>query len=161
MKGLQKTKGIFKKINIKREKKEKELKTGKIKISGLNGVLKETDESQNIFNKLSKQILEQTELLGQKFKRFELLMRQLILGREDSDETLTPPIQGDMSVDDVENFLSALYENYELLQTQYQDTKDETFFEMAMDTQLAISEINEIKGYLMERGRYDKSFDNI
>jgi len=42
-----------------------------------------------------------------------------------------------------------------------QETKDEIFLEMAMDTQLAIQEINEIKGYLIERGRFDKEFDAI
>lgn len=159
MKSLQKTKSIFQKINAKKEIKEKETLFSDKSKSGLGELSKKIENSENLFEKISKQIVAQTELFSQRVQRFQEVMKGLVLKTDDIDELGQSPIMGEMTVEDLEQFLTTLYENYEMMQKQYDDTKDENFLDMAMDTQLAISEINEIKGYLIERGRFDKEFD--
>ena len=114
-----------------------------------------------MFNKISKYITAQAEMFTEKFQRFQLKVKGVILRQGELETEKTPPIRGEMTVEDIEDFLRTLYENYEMMQSQYQDTRDEIFLEMAMDTQLAISEIDEVKGFLMERGRYAKNFANF
>ncbi|MFX1449537.1 MAG: hypothetical protein ACFFCM_01770 [Promethearchaeota archaeon] len=161
MKGLQKTKSIFQKIKINREKKEKEIDITEKTQSEILKITQKLENNENIFEKISKQITVQGEILSRRVARFQDIMKGLIIKQDDLDELGKSPVEGDMTVEDIESFLATLYENYGIMQEQYQETKDEIFLEMAMDTQLAIQEINEIKGYLIERGRFDKEFDTI
>ncbi|MHA1378975.1 MAG: hypothetical protein ACTSRG_11385 [Candidatus Helarchaeota archaeon] len=158
MRSLNKTKSIFEKLKINREKKEKEYLFSD-KPSGIENEIQKLSQklktNENMFEKLSKQISLQTELFQQRLNRFQEVMKGLVI--KDNLPDLGPaPVEGNMTVEDIEHFLETLYENYGIMQEHYMSTKDESFLEMAMDTQLAIQEINEIKSYLMERGRYDK-----
>ena len=119
------------------------------------------NNNENIFEKISRQITAQGEIISERVARFQEVMKGLVIKHADLDELGKSPVSGHMTVEDIETFLATLYENYDIMQKTYEDTKDDTFLEMAMDTQLAIQEINEIKGYLIERGRFDKEFDII
>ncbi|MHA1300908.1 MAG: hypothetical protein ACTSO9_15930 [Candidatus Helarchaeota archaeon] len=162
MRSLTKTKQIFQKLKINREKKEKEFLFSEKPQSEIDKEVKRiTDKlknNENMFKKISKQLTLQSELFSKKIARFQEVMKGLVI-KNSLPEFAPPPIDGDMTVNDIEHFLETLYENYGAMQEQYAKTKDESYLEMAMDTQLAIQEINEIKGYLMERGRYDKDLD--
>ncbi|NVM04182.1 MAG: hypothetical protein HWN67_17755 [Candidatus Helarchaeota archaeon] len=159
MKGLRKTKSIFQKLKIKRENKEKDIDITEKTQSEIAIISKKLENNENIFEKISRQIAAQGELISRKVARFQEVMKGLVIKQDELDKIGPSPIDGEMTVEDLEIFLSTLYENYGIMQEQYQETKEEIFLEMAMDTQLAIQEINEIKGYLIERGRYDKEFD--
>ncbi|NHI94283.1 MAG: hypothetical protein EAX96_17460 [Candidatus Lokiarchaeota archaeon] len=65
-------------------------------------------------------------------------------------------INGDITVDDVSTFLSTLWENHEMAQTKFIETGEEEYGEMALDIKVAINNIEEIKTYLIEHGKYDK-----
>ncbi|MFX0134591.1 MAG: hypothetical protein ACFFDN_13205 [Candidatus Hodarchaeota archaeon] len=161
MKGLSKTKSIFQKLKINREKKEKKMDITEKTQSEIAKLTKKIEKDENIFEKISRQIVTQGEIISQRVAKFQEVMKGLIIKREELVEFGKSPVEGDMTVEDIENFLATLYENYDMMQKTYEDTKDDAFLEMAMDTQLAIQEINEIKGYLIERGRFDKEFDGI
>ncbi len=161
MKGLSRTKSIFQNIKIKRENKEKEMDITEKTQSEIAKISKKLENNENIFEKISKQITVQGEILSQRVARFQEVMKGLVIKSEELEEFGKAPVEGHMTVEDIESFLATLYENYGMMQRTYEETKDDAFLEMAMDTQLAIQEINEIKGYLIERGRFDKEFDSL
>jgi hypothetical protein len=62
-------------------------------------------------------------------------------------------IQGEMTYQDVDDFAKTLWENHDLAQIAFQETTDETYYEMAMDILLVIRELEQLKEYLMKHGK--------
>ena len=62
-------------------------------------------------------------------------------------------IQGEMSYQDVDDFAKNLWENHDLAQVAFQETTDETYYEMAMDILIVIQELEQLKEYLMKHGK--------
>lgn len=62
-------------------------------------------------------------------------------------------IQGEMTYQDVDDLARTLWENHDLAQVAFQESTDETFYEMAMDILMVIRELEQLKEYLMKHGK--------
>ena len=65
-------------------------------------------------------------------------------------------IKGDITAEDVSTFLATLWENHEAAQSKFIETGKDEYGEMALDIKVAINNIEEIREYLIEHGRFDK-----
>ncbi|MHA1785728.1 MAG: hypothetical protein ACTSVY_07970 [Candidatus Helarchaeota archaeon] len=107
--------------------------------SNLNKVLKKKGEE---FNKSIKELIDNIS----KTNKIKI----------NETKSIEDEIQGDITADDVNNFLSTLWENHELAQSKFIETGKEEYGEMALDLKVAINNIEEIKLYLIEHGKVDK-----
>lgn len=140
------TKSVFSKISDKSKDTADDI-SSRIKkssenfdnfVKNVDNVLKKKGQE---FNKNIKQMIEH---IAEKTK----LEKKL--------ESVETAISGEMTVEDVGRFLANLWENHEIVQEKFLETGDEEYGEMALDFKLAINNIEEIKSYLIDHGRYDK-----
>ena len=75
---------------------------------------------------------------------------------EKTSGSVESAITGEMTADDVGIFLAALWQNHEIVQSKFIKTGNEEYGEMALDFKVAINNIEEIKSYLIDHGRFDK-----
>ena len=175
---------VPKKIKFKDIKKVGDIKIA-IKMGGLEKfsmkVAEKIQATKSIFSKirsesgdLSDSIKKSNELfdgftekvdqaLKRKSQQFNQSIKELIKNVSqtvalDSDESKSVgnEIQGDITAEDVSTFLATLWENHESAQSKFIETGKDEYGEMALDIKVAINNIEEIKTYLIEHGRFDK-----
>ncbi len=101
------------------------------------------------------------DVLKRKSQEFNQNIKELIdnlsekTKSEMESEIVENQINGELSAEDVSSFLATLWENHELAQSKFIESGDETFGEMALDIKVAINNIEEIKSYLIDHGKYD------
>ena len=118
-------------------------------------------ESSESFEDFCKNVDDVLKKKGQEFNKnikqmIDHIAKKTKLEKESDSDFNESGITGEMTVEDVRRFLASLWENHEIVQEKFIETGDEEYGEMALDFKLAINNIEEIKSYLIDHGRYDK-----
>ena len=121
-----------------------------------DSIKKSNELFEDFTEKVDQTIKRKSQNFNQSIKELIKSVSQTAALDSEDQTSIGDEIKGEITANDVRTFLATLWENHEMAQSKFIETGKDEYGEMALDIKVAINNIEEIKKYLIEHGRFDK-----